>query len=90
MFDELLKLFLSIGLIVLAHQNRDLMMRLRIAETRIDELCSRSSRFDSNIPEDEASTEKERRGGNRVIWCRVTLILQKQELEIALKTIKNT
>lgn len=61
MFDELLKLFLSIGLIVLAHQNRDLRMRLRIAETRIDELCSRSSRFDSNIPEDEASTEKERR-----------------------------
>lgn len=61
MFDEILELFLSIGLIVLAHRNRDLMMKLRIAEARIDELRSQSSRFDSNISEDEASTEKERR-----------------------------
>lgn len=36
------------------------------------------------------STNNEERGGVEFVWRRVTLILQKQELEIALKTIKNT
>lgn len=40
--------------------------------------------------EQQTVQEKKTLRGNRVIWCRVTLILQKQELEIALKTIKNT
>lgn len=61
MFDEILELFLSIGLIVFAHQNRDLRMKLMIALDCIEELHSQLFRSDSNIPEDGASTEKERR-----------------------------